>query len=941
MRAPREGLLPPPRLTRPRSYDSKAATGCVGLKNQGATCYMNSLLQTLFHLPAFRRAVYHMPTVEADTAEKSIPLALQSLFYKLQFGGAAASTKRLTASFGWDQAESFQQHDVQELNRVLCDNLEEKMKGTVVEGALSQLFQGHTRTTVQCSNVPYVSQRTEPFLDLQLDVRGCCDVRASFARYCAEEVLQGENAYAAEGHGMQDAVKGVRFLTLPPVLQLQLKRFEYDPTRDAMCKVHDRYEFPIELDLSDFMHPPDGAAAAPPAAYRLHSVLVHSGGVHGGHYYVLINPECAPGGPWLKFDDERVTLESEQRALEDNFGEGGPCGEGGQAAGQAPLWRLGRVNSAYMLVYVRSCDLPRVACPVGCGDLAPHVRQRLEEEASAKATRKRDKAQAHLFSTLRVARLREITLHVASRALGGGFDLMPPDWAGCAQLRVPKDASLQQALQQARAQLGLTDAQPAAWWAWQARQNHTYRPSRLIEPGQGSLAGSLRQLRRNGDDSPDLRLFLEEEPGVEDGLLLFFKHYDPAAETLTLTTAARVSHTCRVAQLRQHLPPTVPADLLFFEEVRYQPELMVEALQPRDTVHSCQLEHGDIVLWQRSLAPEEAAALRFPRAPEFLAHVLNRLLVNFRELGAASSAPPLVLELSRDSSYDDTAAALAGALGLLDPQLLRFTGSAQGGGPRLWAFRFRQHERLPQLLAHAYGGGAGDTLFYETLDTALPALEALKVLNVELFSAAAEPLRTLQLRLPRGSLVHDALAAVALQLAPEDGLPPGAQLQLVEVWSSRVFKVLSPDQSADLINDSYWRLRCEAVPEPEAGLGRWRVVQCCHLRPDCTYPSAHGHPFLLPLLHSEPLSSVQARVAVKLALPLQEVAGWKWAMVAGGRVDALQPEDDVGARFDSPYLANTAPDWDTYLGMEHTERRQKRGAVCAGRVAERAIRIFG
>jgi ubiquitin carboxyl-terminal hydrolase 7 len=81
------------------SYDSKKETGYVGLKNQGATCYMNSLLQSLYCTRYFRKvsaipfmiifvpilcqAVYQIPT-EDDIPTESVPLALQRAFYHLQ-----------------------------------------------------------------------------------------------------------------------------------------------------------------------------------------------------------------------------------------------------------------------------------------------------------------------------------------------------------------------------------------------------------------------------------------------------------------------------------------------------------------------------------------------------------------------------------------------------------------------------------------------------------------------------------------------------------------------------------------------------------------------------------------------------------------------------------------------------------------------------------------
>lgn len=100
-----------------RSYILRMISGYVGLKNQGATCYMNSLLQTLYFTNQLRKAVYKMPT-ESDDSTKSVALALQRVFHELQFCDKPVGTKKLTKSFGWETLDSFMQHDVQEFLRV-------------------------------------------------------------------------------------------------------------------------------------------------------------------------------------------------------------------------------------------------------------------------------------------------------------------------------------------------------------------------------------------------------------------------------------------------------------------------------------------------------------------------------------------------------------------------------------------------------------------------------------------------------------------------------------------------------------------------------------------------------------------------------------------------------------------------------------------------------
>lgn len=85
-------LVPPSKKKLPLftlKSSSKDEFGMVGLANLGATCYLNALLQMLYHIPGFRRAVYNMPVTEPppNTSEEvsySISFAVQSVFRNLQ-----------------------------------------------------------------------------------------------------------------------------------------------------------------------------------------------------------------------------------------------------------------------------------------------------------------------------------------------------------------------------------------------------------------------------------------------------------------------------------------------------------------------------------------------------------------------------------------------------------------------------------------------------------------------------------------------------------------------------------------------------------------------------------------------------------------------------------------------------------------------------------------
>ncbi|XP_021721291.1 ubiquitin carboxyl-terminal hydrolase 13-like isoform X1 [Chenopodium quinoa] len=911
------------------AYDSKKETGCVGLKNQGATCYMNSLLQTLYHIPYFRKAVYHMPTTENDNPTNSIPLALQSLFYKLQYNDTSVSTKELTKSFGWDTYDSFMQHDVQELNRVLCEKLEDKMKGTVVEGTIQKLFEGHHMNYIECVNVDYKSTRKESFYDLQLDVKGCRDVYASFDKYVEVERLEGDNKYHAEEHGLQDAKKGVLFLDFPPVLQLQLKRFEYDFMRDTMVKINDRYEFPLQLDLDrengKYLAP--GADKSVRNLYVLHSVLVHSGGVHGGHYYAFIRPTLSD--QWFKFDDERVTKEDNKRVLEEQYGGEEELPQANPGFNNAPF-KFTKYSNAYMLVYIRESDKEKVVCDVDEKDIAEHLQTRLKKEQEEKEDKRRYKAQAHLFTIIKVARDDDLAEQIGKDI---NFDLVDHDKVR--SFRVQKQTPFNQFKEEVAKEFGIP-VQFQRYWIWAKRQNHTYRPNRPLTAQEETQAvGQLREAS-NKMHNAELKLFLEVEIGpdlqpiappekTKDEILLFFKLYDPEKEELRYVGRIFVKSTGKPAEILNKLNEMAgfapDEDIELFEEIKFEPCVMCEPLDKRTSFRLSQLEDGDIICYQKVPPIDSEEQYRYPDVPSFLEYVHNRQVVHFRSLERPKE-DDFCLELSKINTYDEVVERVAQRLGLDDPSKIRLTShNCYSQQPKPQPIKYRGVDHLSDMLVHY--NQTSDVLYYETLDIPLPELQGLKNLKVAFHHATKDEVVIHNIRLPKQSTVGDVIDELKTKV---DLSHPDAELRLLEVFYHKIYKIFPSSEKIENINDQYWTLRAEEIPEDEKNLEpNDRLMHVYHFTKETAQNQMQvqnfGEPFFLVIREGETLAEIKVRIQKKLRVPDEEFSKWKFAFLSLGRPEYLQDTDIVSSRFQRRDVYGA---WEQYLGLEHTDTTPKR-----------------
>ena len=189
----------------------------------------------------------------------------------------------------------------------------------VTESPITKIFGGKFRSELRIPGMKN-SVTLEPYQPLQLDIGAphVSNIIDALKGLTKPETLHGD-FNSPRGPG-STATKQVTVETLPQVLILHLKRFQYDSSGGTQ-KIWKKVGYPLDLEIPKEVFPQHkrGGLLAHGGLpkYRLISVVYHHGkNASGGHYTVDVRRQ--EGREWIRLDDTLI-----RRIRSDDVAEGG------------------------------------------------------------------------------------------------------------------------------------------------------------------------------------------------------------------------------------------------------------------------------------------------------------------------------------------------------------------------------------------------------------------------------------------------------------------------------------------------------------------------------------------------------------------------------------------------------------------------------------------
>jgi ubiquitin carboxyl-terminal hydrolase 10 len=179
-----------------------------------------------------------------------------------------------------------------------------RSSGTITTGSpITKIFGGNLRSELRVPGLKD-SVTLEPYQPLQLDigapnVNNIIDALKGLTR---SEALHGD--FKSPKGPNVTATKQVFIETVPPVLILHLKRFQYDNAGGTQ-KIWKKVGYPLELKIPKEVFPRQKRSVYAHGGlpkYRLIAVVYHHGkNASGGHYTVDVRRQ--DGREWIRLDD--------------------------------------------------------------------------------------------------------------------------------------------------------------------------------------------------------------------------------------------------------------------------------------------------------------------------------------------------------------------------------------------------------------------------------------------------------------------------------------------------------------------------------------------------------------------------------------------------------------------------------------------------------------
>ncbi|KAJ6640523.1 Ubiquitin carboxyl-terminal hydrolase 36 [Pseudolycoriella hygida] len=319
-----------------------------GMVNLGNTCYLNSTLQALFHVPSFANWLQSDSEHKNHCPEISIK---KSYFFKIVFvfifvilsaGGSQSGCIICSMAEILQSTQSNvcptkpmqiysklkqicrhlihgHQEDAHEFLRYLMESMEKAFLSryknskefeqyTKETTPINQILGGYLRTTVKCLSCMYESVTFQHFEDLLLDIRKVSTIEDALKHHFARERLEDMDYTCESCKKKVSATKQFSLERAPVALCIQLKRFS-----GINGKISKHINISLDLDFSQYSSRDTKNSQL---KYRLVSMITHLGSTPQCGHYTAIG--CSQDGSYYQFDDSSVRSMSVNSLLNTN-----------------------------------------------------------------------------------------------------------------------------------------------------------------------------------------------------------------------------------------------------------------------------------------------------------------------------------------------------------------------------------------------------------------------------------------------------------------------------------------------------------------------------------------------------------------------------------------------------------------------------------------------